>query len=81
VPRPKTGRLSYRIRIISRLVAINEGKGSNYLKGTRIKDSRIQGGLNFTEKGERGTLKKGIAGTKRMLKAFTKFLKRKTLNP
>jgi len=49
-----------------------------------FKGSRIQGfkrGLAFIEKGERGTLKKGIAEIERMLKALIKSLEKKTLNP
>jgi hypothetical protein len=38
-------------------------------------------GLDFIEKGERGTLKKGIAEIERMLKALIKSLENKPLNP
>jgi len=41
----------------------------------------LAGDLDFIEKGERGTLKKGIAEIERMLKALIKSLEKKTLNP
>ena len=41
----------------------------------------LAGDLNLIEKGERGTLKKGIAEIERRLNALIKSLEKKTLKP
>jgi hypothetical protein len=51
---------------------------SNFTDKTQI---LLAGDLDLIEKGELGTLKKGIAEIERMLKALIKSLENKPLNP